>query len=311
MNKIERVEAALKGEAVDRVPVSFWFHFPPDQIAGHAMAQAHLDYYRRADQDFLKVMNDNRYALLGVETIRSPQDWRRVRPAPLTSPAYQAQLDGLREILDAIGHEVLVVTTVFNPYATGNYVSGRQVTEHLLADPEAVSAGLSAIAESLATFSEACVEIGAAGVFFSAQGSEVGRLTQKQFREYIQPHDLVVLQAAAEAGASFNLLHICGRNVRLEEYAAYPTRAVNWGPQHANPSLAEGRALLGQTVIGGVDERGPIVTGPRVAIEAEVKATINAMGTTRFMLGAGCTVPDDVDVEHLIWARKAVPTGPE
>lgn len=28
MNKIERVRAALRGEPVDRIPASFWFHFP-------------------------------------------------------------------------------------------------------------------------------------------------------------------------------------------------------------------------------------------------------------------------------------------
>ncbi len=44
MNKIERVQAALNGEPVDRVPASFWFHFGPDRVEGHAMAQAHLDY---------------------------------------------------------------------------------------------------------------------------------------------------------------------------------------------------------------------------------------------------------------------------
>ncbi|MFW6115811.1 MAG: uroporphyrinogen decarboxylase family protein, partial [Chloroflexota bacterium] len=234
-----------------------------------------------------------------------PQDWQRVKPAPLSSRPYQDQLDGLRQILDAVGHEVLVISTVFNPYATGNYISGRQVTQHLLADPEPVSAGLSAIAESLAAFSQACIETGAAGVFFSAQGSEIDRFTDHQFETYVQPHDLVVLRAAQAAGASFNLLHVCGQQVRLRAYAHYPAHAANWGPQHHNPGLAEGKAILGRTVIGGVDERGPIVTGPRAAIEAEVSATINAMGTRGFIIGAGCTVPDDVPVEHLIWARAA------
>jgi uroporphyrinogen decarboxylase len=306
MNKIERVHAALKGEPVDRVPASFWFHFPSDQIAGHAMAQAHLDYYRQADQDFLKVMNDNRYPVLGAEEIQSPQDWRRVKPAPLSSEPYQAQLDGLREILDEIGDEVLVITTVFNPYATGNYMSGRMVTAHLRADPESVSAGLSTVAESLAAFSQECIDVGAAGIFFSAQGSEKDRFTDEQFEDYIQPHDLVVLQAAEEAGGTFNVLHVCGQKVRLDAYTEYPAQAANWGPQHDNPSLREGQEILDRTVIGGVDERGPIVTGPRAAIEAEVHASVRAMGTTGFMIGAGCTVPDDVPVEHLIWAREAL-----
>ena len=62
MNKIERVDAALRGETVDRVPLSFFYHFPEHQRAGHAMAQAHLDFYREADPDYLKVMNDNFYS---------------------------------------------------------------------------------------------------------------------------------------------------------------------------------------------------------------------------------------------------------
>lgn len=306
MNKIARVHAALQGEPVDRVPASFWFHFPADQIRGTAMAQAHIDYYRRADQDFLKVMNDNRYPLLGIDEIREPEDWRKVERAPVSADPYQAELSGLKEILDEVGDEVLVIVTVFNPYATGNYISNRMVTEHMRADPESVSTGLSVIAESLADFSRACIDLGAAGIFFSAQGSETDRFSRDTFETYIQPHDRVVLQAAEEAGATFNLLHICGHSLRLDAYVDYPAHAVNWGPQHNNPSLREGQEMFGCTVIGGVDERGPIVTGPRTAIEAEVRATVRAMGTTGLMIGAGCTVPNDIAVDHLIWARDAL-----
>jgi uroporphyrinogen decarboxylase len=162
MNKIERVRRALRGEPVDRVPATFWFHFPAEARAGHAMAEAHLNYYRAADPDFLKVMNDNDYAPEGVAQIHAPDDWCKLKPAPLTSRPYQDQLDGLRELVDAIGGEALLVTTIFNPYATGNSISGKQVTERLKADPEAVSAGLATIAESLAEFARACIEAGAA-----------------------------------------------------------------------------------------------------------------------------------------------------
>ncbi len=306
MNKIERVQAALRGEPVDRVPASFWFHFPEDQRAGHAMAVAHLNYYRAADPDFLKVMNDNGYELLGVDEIRAPADWRKVRPAPLSSRPFQDQLDGLREIVDAIGDEVLLVTTIFNPYATGNSVSGRKVTEHLKADPEAVGAGLAAIAESLAEFARACIEAGAAGIYFSAQGGEQDRFTSEEFERYIKPHDLTVLRAAEEAGATFNLLHICGERLRLDAYADYPAHAVNWAPQLGNLSLSEGRKLFGRTIVGGVDQRGPIVNGTREEIVAEVRAAIAEMGRTGFMIGAGCTVPSDIPIERLVWARQAV-----
>ena len=306
MDKIERVQAALQGESVDRVPASFWFHFPADQVAGHAMAMAHLNTYRAADPDFLKVMNDNGYALTGIDEIRSPADWRKLKPAPLLSRPYQDQLDGLREIADEVGDEVLLITTVFNPYSTGNDISGRKVTEHLKADPESVAIGLSAIAESMAEFSCACIEAGAAGIYFSAQGGEVDRFAAEEFETYIKPYDLVVLQAAEKAGATFNVLHICGHRLRLEAYADYPGHAVNWAPQQDNLSLSEGRPLFRRTIIGGVDQRGPIVGGSRQEIAAEVQGAIAEMGKTGFMVGAGCTVPSDIRIEHLVWARQAV-----
>jgi uroporphyrinogen decarboxylase len=305
MNKIERVRAALRGEAPDVTPASFWFHFPAEQRAGKAMAEAHLAYYRAARPDFLKVMNDNGYALDGVDAIRTPADWRKIRPAPPDSQPYRDQLDGLRRIVDALGGECLIITTIFNPYATGNDISGNSVTEHLRADPEAVSAGLATIAESLAAFAGACIAAGAAGIYFSAQGGERDRFTDAQWQEYVSPHDVTVLRAASAAGASFDLLHICGANLRLDGYAHYPAHAANWATQLGNPSLSAGRGVFGRPIVGGVDQRGPIVGGSRQAIAAEVQAAIAEAGRSGFIVGAGCTVPNEISVEHLAWAIEA------
>ena len=305
MNKIERMHTMLRGERPDRVPAAFWFHFPDSAAAGHAMAEAHIDYYRAADPDLLKVMNDNGYEAVGVDAVNSPADWRKLRPAPLSSAPYQAQLSGLRELADTLAGEVLMSTTIFNPYAIGNKISNNQVTEHLKADPEAVSAGLGAIADSLAEFAAACIEAGAAGIYFSAQGGDAARFTAEEHLQYIKPHDVTVLEGAT--AATCNILHICGRGIRLEHYADYPGHTVNWAPQNDNLSLTAGRELFRRPIIGGIDERGPIVDGSREAIGAEVQAALAQMGSAGFMIGAGCTLPSDVAVEHLAWARAAVP----
>ena len=306
MNKIERMHTMLRGERPDRVPAGFWFHFPESAAAGTAMAQAHIDYYRAADPDLLKVMNDNGYEAVGVDAVRSPADWRKLEPAPLSSAPFQAQLAGLRELVDVLGGEVLMATTIFNPYATGNKISDNKVAEHLKEDPEAVSAGLGAIAESLAEFSAACIDAGAAGIYFSAQGGDASRFTAEEHLRYIKPHDVTVLEAATAAGATCNILHVCGRGIRLQHYVDYPGHTVNWAPQNDNLSLPAGRDLFRRPIIGGIDERGPIVDGPRAAIAAEVRAALAAMGSAGFMVGAGCTLPNDVEVEHLAWAREAV-----
>jgi uroporphyrinogen-III decarboxylase len=54
-----------------------------------------------------------------------------------------------------------------------------------------------------------------------------------------------------------------------------------------------------------VDQRGPIVTGPREAVEAEVRSAIREAGRAGFIVGAGCPVPNDIEVAHLAWAIEA------
>jgi uroporphyrinogen decarboxylase len=302
MDKIERMRAALAGQEVDRVPASFWFHFTPDKAHGEASIKAHIDYYRASGVDFLKVMNEHPYQ--ADVAIKTPADWKQVRPAPLSAPFFQEQLDEVKRILDVVGDESLIITTLFNPFSSGNSTSGHKVTAHLKADPEAVSQGLAAIADSLAEFALACVEAGASGIYYSAQGGEEDRFTEEAFLRYIKPHDLTVLNAVKDDG-EFHLLHICGDQIRLPLYSDYPGHAVNWAVTKRNLSLKEGRELFQRTVVGGMDDRGIVVYGSPDEIRAEVQRVIAEIGTTGFILGADCTFPTDIAVSNIRAAVEA------
>lgn len=302
MNKVERVRAAIAGEKVDRVPASFWFHFTPDKHHGKASVQAHLDYYRESNVDFLKVMNEHPYRA-NVD-IASPADWRRVRPAPLSSDFYQEQIDEVKMILDELQDDCLVIVTIFGPFRSGNNTSGDKVTDHLKADPLAVSQGLAAIGESLAEFAVALIDAGAAGIYYSAQGGEQDRFTEFEFLQYIKPHDLTVLNAIDGEG-EFNLLHICKDYIRLPLYADYPAHVVNWAATKHNMSLVEGRTLFKRTICGGMDDRGVMVDGSHEEIEEAVQAVIKEFGTEGLIIGADCTLPTDIDVSNIRAAVEA------
>src|SRR3990172_3186028 len=56
MTKRERVAAALKGEAVDRVPVSAWGHYASDPRTGDDLARAAIGFQQTFDWDFAKIM---------------------------------------------------------------------------------------------------------------------------------------------------------------------------------------------------------------------------------------------------------------
>ena len=55
MTKRERVQAALAGKMVDRMPVAFWRHWPMDDQNAESLARVALDFYHRYDFDFIKI----------------------------------------------------------------------------------------------------------------------------------------------------------------------------------------------------------------------------------------------------------------
>ncbi len=308
MNKIQRVRAALEGKLPDRVPASFWFHFPTSQAHGEESVQAHLEFFRQADPDFLKIMNEHPYRV--VTPIKNPADWRKIRPAPLESSFYQEQLDEIKMITDELAGTCLTTTTIFNPFSSGNHAANRLVTEHLKADPVSVNIGLGTIAESLAEFALACLEVGADGIYFSAQGGEADRFEEYEFLDFIKPHDLTVLNAVKDKG-ELNILHICRDNVRLHLYSNYPGTVVNWAataPQ--NIPLTAGKKLFDRTILGGMDNQGVIVEGDQKAITHRVHEIIDDFGPKNLILGADCTLPTEVNIDHIRTAIEATATYP-
>ena len=55
LTKTERVFAALRGESVDRVPVSAWWHDFPREWSAASLAEATIEAYKKYGWDFVKV----------------------------------------------------------------------------------------------------------------------------------------------------------------------------------------------------------------------------------------------------------------
>ena len=70
MNKRERFYAAVRGEKIDRPPVTAWVHFLSDHLSGEQTAALHRCFAEAYDWDVVKVMNDYRYPIpAGVHTL--------------------------------------------------------------------------------------------------------------------------------------------------------------------------------------------------------------------------------------------------
>ncbi|MEM7019352.1 MAG: hypothetical protein AAF512_18670, partial [Pseudomonadota bacterium] len=74
------------------------------------------------------------------------------------------------------------------------------------------------------------------------------------YKEYGEPYDLQVLEAAQSA--PFNMLHVCGNNIGLDRFFEYPVQVFNWdnfGP--GNLTLAEAAQHTDKVIAGGIPHR--------------------------------------------------------
>ena len=65
-------------------------------------------------------------------------------------------------------------------------------------------------------------------------------------------------------------------------------------------TLEEGRELYSSAILGGMNNKGNVLKGPKEAIEAEVKTVLDAFGTTGIMIGADCTIQgENISLDYI------------
>lgn len=63
MTKMERIAAAIRGDAVDTVPYSLWSHLPLIDLDPVKNAEQTYGFYKTYDVDILKTMNNGMYSV--------------------------------------------------------------------------------------------------------------------------------------------------------------------------------------------------------------------------------------------------------
>jgi uroporphyrinogen decarboxylase len=297
---------ALKGEEVDRPPFSFWYHFGLQHMPGRKHAEAEIDFYRAYDLDFLKVMNDYPYPLpCGLDAVETEADWKRLEPLDGKNECWLEQLSALSIINDSIGKECLFIETIFSPWTTARRLTrAGSLAEARERHPESLLAAMEAIAQSLAGYAREAVARGASGIFLSLGAATDDVMSAEEYRTWGRPFDLKVLEAVREA--PFNVLHIHGKRIHFDALLDYPAAAINWSHFATPPTISEGHAQSGKTVMGGIDEATAAHFSP-IEIERQVASAVREVGTRGLIITPGCSVPTDTPERTL----RAIRTGAE
>ncbi|NIM04268.1 MAG: hypothetical protein GTN69_04400 [Armatimonadetes bacterium] len=308
MKKLERIQAALSGEPVDRIPFSFWYHFldiPVEERADEKLAKAELDFYHTYDVDFLKVMHDIPYDLPdGVEKIETIDEWKQLSVIAPDAGNFGRQLNALRMILDEVGPEVPVIDTVFNCLAYADKITGNRALKLHRKSPADFHVGMGRIAETLSLWAEATVQQGCAGIYLALQGASADIMSEEEYKQNFLPYDRQILERVKDSGM-LNVLHLHGTNLHWNLWQELPFSVLCWSANLTPPSIAEARQGYEGCIMGGVNEM-KIGRYKPAQVRAEIKQAVKATEGRGFILAPGCAVPTDCPPANLHAFKEAV-----
>ncbi|HEX6779429.1 MAG TPA: uroporphyrinogen decarboxylase family protein, partial [Ktedonobacterales bacterium] len=236
MNKIERVDAAVKGQPVDRVPVSMWGHDYLREWTPEGVAQAMLENYHAHDWDYMKFNprasyhvedwgarlqpsgDANKGPTFAEAPVQEQGDWRRLHPLDPNKGAMGEQLQALHLISSELKGEAYFIHTIFNPLSVAKYLVGNKfepVQTSIEDNPDALRKALEVITETFIDYIQAALETGASGIFYATTGwASRDKLTEDQYRAFGMDYDLRVMEAFQ--GEPFNVLHNCGDPIMFD-----------------------------------------------------------------------------------------------
>lgn len=328
VNKRDLLQRAFNNEEVDRVPLGFWHHFVlgKDQFRGledknilEEIVKGHLEYYKTTNPDMMKLMNEGfmGYPPIMDNPFETAEDLLKVKSIGPDHPWITEQVKHVRRLVDLFKDEVMTFYNVFAPlqvirikfdfhdldYDRFVYLAENFPEEFHAAGME-IQKDINTLVEKLLT------ETDLDGIYYCVQNIQSEKYDLETYNKYIRPTEMEVLNTANKYSDN-NILHICGyANYQndLSFYKDYEAKVYNWATYTEGVSLQEGKDLFGgKCVLGGFDNNpGTLIdTGSKEELEAFVKKLIDENGYRGYVIGADCSIPNDIDDQQVKYISDA------
>ena len=314
MNKRERVMAAFQGKETDHVPVCMWKHVPQELWDDDdQFVKCQLNSYRVTDVDFVKLSADKYFGWPApvLDGIASADELYNIRPLGADHPFIRGQIERTKKIIKGLDGECVALYLIFAPLSYLRLQVGYPMMMKLIREnPEAMKYALSVIAQDVKLLVRGIIEeAGADGIFFSVQNAEENRFTYDEYRNWVTPSEKEVLDYANTL-SSMNAIHLCAWEEvpnRLSVWADYRAAVISWSRYIDIMDIGEAKKHFGCTVWGGFDNRPgtTLYTADRETLEKAVYELIEQGGKRGYILGADCSIHDELDEERIRWVVEA------
>jgi uroporphyrinogen decarboxylase len=290
----------------DYIPAGFFIHFDRVYHKGRAGIDKHMEFFKYTDMDFVKIQYEKLFPRQAE--IAGPDDWSKM---PLYKrDFFESQLDIVGGLVAEAKNEALVIMTLYSPFmCAAQATSYQMITEQIKQNPAKVKKGIEIVTDSLMVFVKECVKLGIDGFYTSTQGGESFRFEDRAlFNECVRPFDLALMEEI-DRSCGFNILHVCDYNGGYDDLAVftdYPGHVINCSQEVGSEKISgqEISRMFGRPFMGGLDRKGVVATGDKDDIKAAVKDVLD-QAPEKFILGADCTLPNDVDWDNIKTAIEA------
>lgn len=327
LSKRERLENAIHGGEVDRVPVSLWRHWPGDDQRATDLAEATIAFQRRWDFDFIKITPASSFCVTdyGVQdrwagslegtreytkrAVERSLDWTELRVLDPDRGALGRQLEALRIINDAVRTDVPFIQTVFSPLAQAKNIAGKeQLIEHMRTAPDRLKTGLGTLTESTLRFIDALRRSNVSGIFYAVQHASYAVMSEAEYREFGRPYDLQILEAIPD-NWWLNVMHLHGPAPMFDLVSDYPVQVINYHDRETGLSLAEAKLKFDGAVSGGIGRWDPMHNGTPVEVRSQARQALEQTNGRRFILSTGCVIMTTTPTSNIRAAREVVETA--
>ncbi|WP_213698117.1 uroporphyrinogen decarboxylase family protein [Acetomicrobium sp.] len=318
MTHKQRIEKALEFDEIDRVPYSLWMHFPNRDRHPRRLAELSLANQKRYDLDFIKFMPYGMYSTIdfGMDIdvfegfnvppvghapiISKVEDCDNISYVPGTRGEYAIVLEAQRILFEMMDECIPFVQTVFSPMTTAAKMCGSpsKLMQFVSEDSFRVHHMLEIITETTMEFAKASVDGGADGLFFATQVSSADYMDIATHRTFVEKYDREILNSVKDR-TWFNILHIHGKNIFLQEIQDYPVQALNWHDRDVGPSLNEVRTYSAKTLVGGLSWGSILLDKTNEEIVADIHEAASYNEGKGFILGPGCVIDPTTPEEKL------------
>lgn len=175
-------------------------------------------------------------------------------------------------------------------------------------DKKAFANANAVVSHDLATLAERLVrEAGVTGVYLSVRNTQ--DLHKHEYKQDVLVQEQEILNKAHAAGGK-TILHICGYDGftnDLQVYADFKADIINYATHIEQVPLKKAREIFKDSVLlGGFDNTadGILYKGSEDEIYRYTRELMADFGGD-FILGADCTVPRDLNLDHIKAVKRA------